>query len=60
MKWFGAITDDKDLTTKEYVDSGDSKLEAGLKELDESKVDAEDMVEFTAIDIQAMWTRHVK
>lgn len=59
MKFLGLIKDPKDITTKEYVDTADNAIKESTKkaldELDNSKLDSDDMVGFTAEEIQALW-----
>jgi len=50
MKFFGRISDPKDVTTKEYVDSK-------FKELDESKVNSKDIEEYTPQDVESLWSQ---
>ena len=64
MKWFGLIKDDKDLTTKEYVDSADTELKESadkrLKNLEEKKVNATDLSNFTGEEVLELWNSIVK
>lgn len=67
MKFLGRVEDPKDLTTKEYVDNADTVLAKSvannkeyLENLDESKLDKEDIRPFTQDEIKSLWDAYIK
>lgn len=53
MKNLGNVINDKDVTTKEYVDGKDTELD--LKKLEEK-----DLSELTNTEIQALWNKYME
>lgn len=62
MKWLGTVKDQKDLTTKEYVDNADTVLkeatEKSLAALDKAKVNSEDITEYSQEEVALLWAKH--
>ena len=53
MKFLGIIKDPKDVTTKEYVDGVNKKL-------DDKKVDSSSMESFTEDELLTLWNQYIK
>lgn len=64
MKFLGKVKDPKDLTTKEYVDDADKRLQESttesLSELDKKKLNTEDVTSFTETEIKYLWSKYIK
>lgn len=64
MKFLGKVKDPKDLTTKEYVDDADKRLQESttesLSKLDKKKLNTEDVTSFTETEIKYLWSKYIK
>ena len=56
MKFLGKVKDPKDLTTKEYVDEADNRLQESTSKALADKVNAKDISEYSATEVAQIWS----